>query len=313
MKVSLTMFRYKAFSVFLLFILIFLGPACNNTSLPVSSLESPTLSPTIGVTFTPTLTLTPVPSVTNSSVPTLTPIPTLLVAEAREMVLSLYKNNGECKFPCWWGIEPGKTSWSLTKNFLASFAENISPASMFDFFGKAKDYTINFPFDTKSGNPLSLEIIEQDDLIRFITAVVEEEFENQNDSKKYFLYSLLEEYGAPDQIYLYTQPYTPDNSFPFSVILYYKNQRFALIYMGHGIPQLDQIRGCFKNDFSFLSWVPNTISELDDFTKVGIRPEDLSQYRPLDEVTKLDVATFYETFKDPSTPFCLETPVNLWP
>jgi hypothetical protein len=229
------------------------------------------------------------------------------------MVLSLYENNGSCKFPCWWGIEPGETSWSRTRNFLASFAEEISPPSTSDFFGKTKGYGVYFPMDTPSGNRLSLEIMEQDDFIKFIGAGVYKELERENHSTKYLLYSLLADYGAPTQIYLRTQPYTPDNSIPFSVILYYENQRFALIYYEYGTLRNDQIRGCFENDFSFLSWAPDTISELDDLTKAGMSPEDLHQYRPLHEVTELDVTSFYETFKDPSVPFCLETPTEIWP
>jgi hypothetical protein len=229
------------------------------------------------------------------------------------MVLSLYENNGGCKLPCWWGIVPGESSWSRTRNFLASLSETISPPSAHDFFGKAKGYSIYFPIDTKSGNRLSLGIVEQDDLIKFIRAGVNEEIERANNSTKYFMHSLLEEYGTPDQIYLYTQPNTPENIFPFSVILFYTDQRFALVYIEDGIPQGDQMRACFKNNMGVLSWAPDTISELDDLTKAGMSPEDLHQYRPLHEVTELDVTSFYETFKDPSVPFCLETPTEIWP
>lgn len=309
------MINSKVYAVLITSIFIMVVSACGQTQVSVSTKISVTPSPI--VTFTNAPKSTPTPSlglvITNTPPVSLTPVPTLGISESKTLMLSLYENNGDCKLPCWWGIVPGESTWNDTQNFLSSFAERISSPFASDFFGQVKDYTIHFPFDTQSGNRLSLRILVQDDLIKLISASVNEDIERANNSTKYFMHSILAEYGAPDQVFLYTQPHTPESIFPFSVILFYRNQRFALIYIEEGDPINDQMRACFKNNLDILSWAPNTIQEFDDLTKAGYSTEDIQQYRPLEEVTILDVETFYETFTDPATPFCLETPIELWP
>jgi hypothetical protein len=66
------------------------------------------------------LTATITPSKTPK--PTSTIKPTIPFEEARATSVELVKTNGGCKFPCWMGITPGKSSWEETQAYLSDFA-----------------------------------------------------------------------------------------------------------------------------------------------------------------------------------------------
>src|SRR5512133_1906896 len=82
------------------------------TSLPLAT-PSPSATNTAKASITPTLTMT----ITDT--PTQPPISTLLPTEAAIQVQDLMKTNGGCHLPCWWRIEPGKTSWTNAYQTLA--------------------------------------------------------------------------------------------------------------------------------------------------------------------------------------------------
>ncbi len=121
-------------------------------------------------TMLPTSTLTPAPTRTAKALstativptlPTSTPtvIPTLLAEDARQRLLDLLANNGECRLPCLWGITPGKSiylearsilvplsSIAEIKHFTAASPANISPLH-------AEDITLLYVEDNSHVNP----------------------------------------------------------------------------------------------------------------------------------------------------------------
>jgi hypothetical protein len=104
------------FIIFYLGMSIFLG-GCSERE----ELSTPTFSPseTPSETATPTATRTATLTLT----PTITPSPTATFGEEawkRQSEIILRMANQEfpdCRFPCWWGITPGVTSWEVTKDF----------------------------------------------------------------------------------------------------------------------------------------------------------------------------------------------------
>lgn len=79
----------------------------------VSSTTTMTLTPQPFSTATPSYT----PSYTPSKLPTF--FPTLPSQEAKLAILELYKNNGTCHLPCWWGINPGVTTLDEANRILS--------------------------------------------------------------------------------------------------------------------------------------------------------------------------------------------------
>jgi hypothetical protein len=96
-----------------------LVPASSATQVrPIPSATRTALPPSI--TRTPTQAATPYPT----HLPTLTPLATFQdpLARARQ----LYGTNGDCSLPCWWGFEPGVSSWRAALQFFGRFGEYAS-------------------------------------------------------------------------------------------------------------------------------------------------------------------------------------------
>src|SRR5688572_13990138 len=54
--------------------------------------------------------------------------PTMTTDEAKRLVRDLLENNAGCKLPCWWGITPGKTTWSEARQILEKASRHIGVA-----------------------------------------------------------------------------------------------------------------------------------------------------------------------------------------
>ena len=119
-------FSLKNLSPLLLFCVALFLVACSNrpTTVPLTApsgtdvvtptkvIPSTTPIPTCTSTVLPTSTATSSPSPTPTLIPTETPWPALRGEEAQHRAEELIRNNANCTLPCWWGIVPGKTSWS---------------------------------------------------------------------------------------------------------------------------------------------------------------------------------------------------------
>jgi hypothetical protein len=157
--------------------------------------------------------------------------------------------------------------------------------------------------------------IVQDDVIEFMSVGLGYEFlqEKASDLDFYLLHNLLSTYGPPEEVYIQAFSVTPSGSLPFYVELFYPQQGFTLSYNDKASLRDDQIQVCIHDKFSLSLWTPGSIETFNDLARVGNFPADeLPLYRPLQEVTAMDVETFYDTFKNSDNPFCLETPAELW-
>ncbi len=110
--------KLDSWFVSLLFIAIVSGCAQPVQGTPTLFPVIPTASVTETIapkTATPTL----APSATSTRIPaTPTDVPTLPVEDARQRLLDLLANNGNCQLPCLWGITPGESSYQDARSIL---------------------------------------------------------------------------------------------------------------------------------------------------------------------------------------------------
>jgi hypothetical protein len=274
------------------------------TRVPIFS--SPTSS------INPSQTPLPTAILTNTPVATWTPLPTLELNQARQKINGLNLNNGGCQLPCWWGIVPSKTTWPEAIHFLAPFSE-IKQGESGSFLedGKkhfATNFSIYYDIASKTES-WRLLLSVQDEVVTDIEVLPPDTEHN------FKLNQLLVAFGMPNQIYVSAQPDAQTNKLlPARIILDYSDvgiwasYEFPLTKVGQTLKICPQPIGA-RLDL----WNPKVKNSrrisIEEFVNriTGFEP------RKLEDISKMTIESFYETFQNPNTTICLETQVNLWP
>lgn len=265
---------------------------------------TPTISPLDESTLQ-----TPLPEQHES--PTVPPI-VLSTSEAHELVRELLENNAGCQLPCWWGINPGETTWEKAHRILEKVSSYVGGQTQGEEFYANVNVYLPYPSDFAP---------YMEHLYRVKSGVVEYiRIYNYNLAPNYYLPKFLETYGRPSEIWM--QPFSQEEigQQNFAFILFYADKGILVKY-GIVTPIVDvaikeKLQVCLEgadSPFLFL-WSPekNKMS-FQDAKQKFIDTTYLPEPQPLLEATGMDVNTFYETFKNPDTNVCLETPKDLWP
>lgn len=245
---------------------------------------------------TPPIVVTPVPS----------PQPTLSLAEKEALALEYYMTNGNCELPCWWGIVPGETEWQTAEHFFSTIAVKITSnaESETDSY-YSTSITVPVPEDLSEINLLIHTFIVEDGVI------VEIKPEGPwGDRKVDTVSEILSAYGRPTEVWLDTVGYTFGSYYPFGIALFYPEKGILARYWDEADLINDYLIGCPQVDSATLElWSPKWNLS---FEETLSRQQGIQYYKPLSEVTGMDVETFYQTYLDPDTETCIETPAELW-
>lgn len=278
---------------------------------PTPSAWPPTLVASVTSSPSPSATATRLPTSTPMPTITWTPLPTLSSAKALGVVEDLLRNNAGCRLPCWWGITPGETAWETARHFLASFVVSFGQGESGEITeagvtylatGYSAYYKIpGEPFDGATIYSLRNGLIDN----IWVTPA-------RGTDRSYQLHQMLIDYGEPTEVWLQTTLNVPVSPLPFRVFLYYP-QKGILAYYEYKVTRKvgDQLWGCPEPIGPQLwLWSPERPLTIDDIQPIG---PDARQLQPLEDATGMDIATFYQTFKESNTSSCLITPVEFWP
>ena len=317
----------------LLFMAIVSGCAQPFHSTATLSPVTPTATTTVTIatkTATPTLP----PSPTSTPIPaTPTDIPALPVEEARQRLLGLLANNGNCQLPCLWGITPGKSTSLDARSILlplrgiaeTAYLDPASPESISPFYleDSQRLYTrlIYLYSDDSIINLIGFEVLEQqlskDEYGNQLTTPIYGSPEFLQRVEYYSLSNLLSEQGIPASVMISRELTYENNrrSFLIDIAVLYPNQGIWAQYTTWMAENEvgNSMRSCPINAriemFLTSTGNPDSFYRLLDKTDWGTTKIG---YRPLEEVTSMSVDEFYETFRNP-TDQCIETPTNIWP
>ncbi len=289
-----------------------------------------TMKPSV-ITMTPTFTYFYTRTTTNSPIPTNTHtvVPTLSVENADLKLLDLLSNNGNCTLPCLWGIIPGNSKFMDAQIIL----EPLSSISELTHFSSTSGtiylrYNIDeliistnisyltYP-DNETINRITFEARALKEIIGENTVM--DVFDSNVYGEQLSLYMLpqiLSDYGSPFSVFLSTLAEVPDPRYGqghFKIILIYPDQGILVSYTTDMRVFGKNVIGCPSNAHVKIELYPsgqgdNFLNNLDPSLQEDIK----NNYKPLDEVTSLNMADFYQIFSQ-HTNKCLETPTNLWP
>lgn len=270
------------------------------SGLLVSCMNSETISPTIAridiTTSTPSMTIetqkTHTPEVTITETPrptntfTATRIPTLSKEASIEYIESLYKNNGGCDLPCWWGIMPGESDVNDLENLLSPLDRpRISHGEDFSIYAYAFEVPLIPPLDTVPDFPyMEPDFIIENEIVTFIklnSLWVSQVFD-------YSLQGFLREFGAPSEIWI--EPHVYDWESPYYYI--------DLVYSEVGMI-------VSANDYFFIEG--KEISLCLDALTIGSFPASLVLFSPQEGFTFIDYhKIFYGSLPEATGVYQLE-------
>ncbi len=328
--------KFASWFVSLLFIAIVSGCAKPIQGTPTLFPVIPTASVTS--TIAPkTATLTLAPSATRTRIPaTPTDVPALPVEDARQHLLDLLANNGNCQLPCLWGIMPGKSNFQNAKIILMPLS-GIAEEASFEPFHGILGGTINPQYvegEVRLNSVLSYLYDESGIVNRVFFRVLKEELSQDEYGNQlttpiygspefiqrveyYSLSHLMSEQGIPTSVMISRELTYENNrwSFLINIVVLYPNQGIWAKYttwmdkneVGSGIRSCPVNARIEMNLYSPRN--PDSFYALLDKTDWGVTKVG---YKPLEEATSMSVEQFYETFRQP-TDKCIETPSGLWP
>jgi hypothetical protein len=237
------------------------------------------------------------------------PEPTLTTDESKMLVRDLLENNAGCRLPCWWGITPGQTTWSEASQILEKVSLFMSEPKAADVFPIYLQVQLPYPHTLQKYMEHSYYI--ENGIVEYIDVF------NYDLAPNYSLPNLLKSYGQPDEIWVRTLPKAEWEIQHFIIDVFYEELGILAEYSS-GDP-MKEVRGNIQNclvtemDSPFFDlWSPETHELSFQEAKKFIDTRSLPEPMPLLEATGMDVQTFYETFKNPETDVCLETPKRLW-
>ncbi|NMC34950.1 MAG: hypothetical protein GYA36_21220 [Veillonellaceae bacterium] len=275
--------------------------AARSTSLS-NRTNSPDGTPPIILDLPPTWTLTPIratitrrptgtaiPVSTNTSllpsltpIPEWTPLPTINPETQNAFMVELLKNNRGCQLPCWWGIEPGKTTWTSARQFLEAFAI-IERAEQSNEIAN-EIHNVWFPIPFSDTTDLA-SIYVSDGIVTRVW------FPYTAGQYRYQLNQVLSVFGIPEHVYI--EKITVVKS--YLLILNYHHLQFEASYLISTPDEGTPSRFCVYSPGAMIeAWGANE-SQLH-------RNGDT---KTLEEVSNLDQKTFYQTYLNASNGKCI--------
>jgi hypothetical protein len=240
---------------------------------------------------------------------TLTPIPTLAPEEALEKVQELLRTNMDCQFPCWWGITPGASSWSKTRNYIKSFAFRQGEEIQKLTSDKKLSFDAYFPLDDAPSLMNSL-------LVTFTvdpgSGVIQQIYTSQD----YSLPTLQDIYGSPDQVWLTASGIPVTGPAAYHIELFFQKTGIIasiggdarLIHRDEGDYTIVCQETLLKDARGLTFWSPDDLKTFEDFSELY----PIGKYRLLEDVTNLQVQEFIELLKQEGANECMEIPMRFW-
>ena len=307
---------------FVLAILMLLSYGCNAPVEREYIEASPTLAITPTLLIESTLTLTPesVPTSRNTLMtetptptnePTWTPVPTLSQEEKRMNLLELLSPNRDCEFPCWWGVRPGTSiQEALSLSSILGESPSIYGA------GQRKQYSYHLSLDELNLSDLDVVFYEKEGIVQRIGVRLEKppRLTDYLDAfeKILSLSSVLSHYGQPTDVLLMVKPRVErDSSIGYVLSLIYESSGFGIEYSGV-VDAEEPIRICpIKLSNYHLGSIRLQLQDSQAMSSYRIELYEQG-FEPLENVTSMDLDTFFQAFSSSENDSCIETSIDEW-
>jgi len=215
-------------------------------------------------------------------------------------LVSLFETNGGCRFPCWWGITPGQTTWEQALEILGPISYNMVL------------YPLHKIVSIRGRGPLDVDVLRQDYSVNDDQIITLIETRLAIKDNAYLLTEMVARYGSPTEIVLGTwSQIVGDKTTSYYAL--FEDQGFLITYDTKTIIKDEAVEVCpFMNQGGYLvMWDINSGSFFDWVLKTAyIFSSGKSRHALLGEVTDLSVDDFIDIYQQPDG--CFDTPRSIW-
>lgn len=277
-----------------------------NTFFTATASISSTPKPTIALTKTPTL----LPTSTLSL--SWTPLPTLPANNADQQFLLWMHGTPDCQLPCWAGITPGVTTWEEAIHLLTPVIElHITKDELRCRFGECKNFTWQYQINN---NLFSGGMYNKENIIYSIF------IGGNQPSEELSLQEVFQKYGTPKNVLIIASPHGLSGDPPmFYLYALYPDHSFVIKQRWQAQVSDKNIKACGKPESVTLGivaidedqWNDNEIYQTGHQLDISTTMSD--KLRPIEDVTNMNVESFYNQILKNDPSFCIVTPVEYWP
>jgi hypothetical protein len=280
----------------------------NNTTIPTK-----TYLPTTDQTLAVIKTLTPY----RTNTPTLTHVPTLTISQFRNKVFELLENNGGCKLPCWWGIEPGSTSWEETRSIFTKLGSTSGDVTMPD--GNVYHW-IGGPYWEWNNTFIGIGFHDQDGTVTAVDVDAEGYYDQtffHTLWKNYSPEQINSTYGPPTRVWIGLSGSESGSTF-YWIYIFYDNLGFVSGYKGQALVSDENGTPMYKicptwqdpvwlPDIKIFLQSPESNKPLENLA--DINP---SSWKSINDASGITSDDFYNLLLPGNTPACFYTPQSTW-
>jgi hypothetical protein len=208
---------------------------------------------------------------------------------ARENLRYFLQTNGNCKFPCFWGIQPDHTSYDELYGLFQQLGESGSDTSVDNHLYVSSV----FRFEERGGLYVDFQADVQEDVVKNMVTTFDGLWRDDvfpQDWSAYAISEILSTYGSPDSVEIFLD--IPNNTLAFGIRLRYEDLNTSILYSGRSLIDANNL------DASNAIICPvENISSIK--LHIGEQPFN---YEPngveLSDATNLDTQAFYELFTE---------------
>jgi hypothetical protein len=241
-------------------------------------------------------------------VPLITPTsyPRLEESEAQAIVAKLLETNGECRFPYWWGIVPGKTTWEEVHAQLSPLTGYYVDRSRNE---DGHEVTYGY-YGPLSGIYVDIRAVDDLPVPDIFIEIPPERLSNLR------LSGILQTYGKPAEINIIS----PHREIglrgnclgEFEIFLYYPDNEFIAHYLYRPYMINKTIRVCELDEpflAEFYVWDSTHSINFQEESAYGNWDVRKNSTKTIEDRTEWSVESFYETFRSGAGPdLCITVP-----
>jgi hypothetical protein len=218
----------------------------------------------------------------------------------------LLETNGNCAYPCWWGLHPGSTTWSAADGYLEALGYSLDDRGISPESSDLKLFFGDFIYPPVENGLLStvydlvFYVQQSTELIIMMKTFIDID-----------LATILESTGIPDDIFLTVQTYDIGSApMYYTLSLYYEDGILISVHDEYEFDMQNNILICPQSEkrrdlFAFF-WDPmylNGFFNVLPFATPGATPDD--EFLSLENITEIPPESFYQMITDPSANHCI--------